>query len=313
LYYGRCNAHFHRRRPRHSAAFKAELEVEGSQIDDGFMTAAHITGVFIVKRHQHPEFHEQVWAFANEIANNPGCSIGNRTSVDNDAPPMGSRSQRKDTSPEMLDQQTNIDRNPGGRRSPSTGIYSQQRIAFHSREALFQPGDLGLTQTDYPTINAIEKAAIRRRSTPSVARSGTCSVTCSTSPASASTSTTARRASGPTTRTRRAACGLRSIPDTHGRNVGEALALMDSENGEALDAYRSGGLEQMDDKLTAPLGPVHGDQRHDDPRHGLPRRDDGRSRLDHRREGDLQQGPARPHARSPLLTPFYLAGDVSLS
>lgn len=70
--------------------FKAELEVEGSQIDDGFMTAAHLTAVFIVKSLNTPEFREQVLTFANAIANEPGCSIGNGHLFDNDAPPMGS-------------------------------------------------------------------------------------------------------------------------------------------------------------------------------------------------------------------------------
>lgn len=43
---------------------------------------------------------------------------------------------------------------------------------------------------------------------------------------------------------------LALYPDTHGRNVGELLALMSSEHSEALDAYRDGGIEKMDDKLT---------------------------------------------------------------
>lgn len=43
---------------------------------------------------------------------------------------------------------------------------------------------------------------------------------------------------------------LALYPDTHGRNVGELLALMTSEHSESLDAYREGGIEKMDDKLT---------------------------------------------------------------
>ena len=42
---------------------------------------------------------------------------------------------------------------------------------------------------------------------------------------------------------------LALYPETHGRNVGEGLALMSSEHSEALDAYRNGGLDQKDDKL----------------------------------------------------------------
>lgn len=43
---------------------------------------------------------------------------------------------------------------------------------------------------------------------------------------------------------------LALYPETHGRNVGEGLALMSSEHSEGLDAYRTGGLDQKDDKLT---------------------------------------------------------------
>jgi hypothetical protein len=42
---------------------------------------------------------------------------------------------------------------------------------------------------------------------------------------------------------------LALYPETHGRNAGEMLALMTSEESEALDAVRSGGLEHKDDKL----------------------------------------------------------------
>ncbi len=57
--------------------FKAELEVEGSKIDDGFMTAAHMTGDFIATHLSDPRFQALVLEWASEISSNPGCSIAN--------------------------------------------------------------------------------------------------------------------------------------------------------------------------------------------------------------------------------------------
>lgn len=57
--------------------YKAEIEIAGSQIDDGFMTAAHLTGVFIMQHIHSEDFRKRIWAFAAEIAGKPGCSIGN--------------------------------------------------------------------------------------------------------------------------------------------------------------------------------------------------------------------------------------------
>jgi hypothetical protein len=57
--------------------YKAEMEVEGSRIDDGFMTAAHMTGAFIMTHLSNPAFQRMAMDFAASIASNPGCSIAN--------------------------------------------------------------------------------------------------------------------------------------------------------------------------------------------------------------------------------------------
>lgn len=57
--------------------FSAAIDVEDAKLDDGFMTAAHLTGVFMLKHLHSPEFQKLCWDFANELASNPGCSIQN--------------------------------------------------------------------------------------------------------------------------------------------------------------------------------------------------------------------------------------------
>lgn len=150
----------------------------------------------------------------------------------------------------MLDQQTNIVATPvEGEVLPPVPSYSQQRIALHSREALFEPGDLGLSKTDYPTINAIEKASDQEaiytfRGTFWNVFRDVFNLACQRIHIN-----NRKKGFWPDDTDEKGRLRLALYPETHGRNVGEALALMDSENGEALDAYRTGGLEQMDDKL----------------------------------------------------------------
>lgn len=61
-----------------TGAISSSLKVEGSKIDDGQMTAAHITGAYITLLMQQPEFQQKVFAFAEElVANNPGARVAN--------------------------------------------------------------------------------------------------------------------------------------------------------------------------------------------------------------------------------------------
>lgn len=54
--------------------YSAEIDVQDSKLDDGYMTAAHLTGVFILKCINDPAFQQQCLAFAQElIESNPGC------------------------------------------------------------------------------------------------------------------------------------------------------------------------------------------------------------------------------------------------
>jgi hypothetical protein len=57
--------------------FKAELEVVDSKLDDGFMTAAHMTATFVATHLSNPAFQRMALDWAASIASNPGCSIGN--------------------------------------------------------------------------------------------------------------------------------------------------------------------------------------------------------------------------------------------
>lgn len=57
--------------------FKAELEVTDSKIDDGFMTAAHMTAAFVASHLSNPAFQRMALDWAATIASNPGCEIAN--------------------------------------------------------------------------------------------------------------------------------------------------------------------------------------------------------------------------------------------
>jgi len=57
--------------------FKAELEVTDSKLDDGFMTAAHMTAAFVATHLSNPAFQRMAMDWAASIASNPGCSIAN--------------------------------------------------------------------------------------------------------------------------------------------------------------------------------------------------------------------------------------------
>lgn len=58
--------------------FTINIDVENSKVDDGQMTAAHLTAAFIKNNIHTPLWHRQVWAFAEQIcAENAGTSIAN--------------------------------------------------------------------------------------------------------------------------------------------------------------------------------------------------------------------------------------------
>jgi hypothetical protein len=60
-------------------SFSADFNVEGAKLDDGFMTAAHVTGIYILQQLNDPEFQKKVWAFAETLVaqQGDGTSIGN--------------------------------------------------------------------------------------------------------------------------------------------------------------------------------------------------------------------------------------------
>lgn len=127
--------------------------------------------------------------------------------------------------------------------------YSAKRLRLHENEALLSAGDLGLTQTEYRTISAIEQDGNQE---PTYTFRGSLwdvfrdvfNLACQRVHIN-----NRKKGFWPDDTDEKGRLRLALYPDTHGRNVGEALALMDSENGEALDAYRTGGLDQKDDKL----------------------------------------------------------------
>lgn len=132
--------------------------------------------------------------------------------------------------------------------------YSQRRLALHKREAMFHPIDLGVTATPYPTIDAIEQ---QQGDEPIYTFRGkfwdvfrdVFNIACQRIHIN-------NREKGfwPDDTDDKGRNRLALYPDTHGRNVGEAIALMASEGSEGLDAYRSGGLDQKDDKLPTRSG-----------------------------------------------------------
>lgn len=130
--------------------------------------------------------------------------------------------------------------------SPS---YSQQRLALHEREAVLRPIDFDMSETPYPTLQSMEQDGDEE---PVYAFRGTFwnvfkdvfNMACQRVHIN-----NRKKGFWPDDTDETGRLRLALYRDTHGRNVGEALALMDSENGEALDAYRTGGLDQKDDKL----------------------------------------------------------------
>jgi hypothetical protein len=60
-------------------SFSADFNVEGAKLDDGFMTAAHVTGIYILQQLNDPEFQRKVWEFAETLVaqQGGGTSIGN--------------------------------------------------------------------------------------------------------------------------------------------------------------------------------------------------------------------------------------------
>jgi hypothetical protein len=158
----------------------------------------------------------------------------------------------------MLDTETNDVTPVEGEVLPpesSEPSYSQQRLVIHQREALFTPIDLGVTNTPYPTVSAIEEEAGEE---PTYTFRGkfwdvfrdVFNIACQRIHIN-------NREKGfwpnnvkpDGTPDEKGKLRLALYEDTHGRNVGEAIALMTSEGSEGLDAYRSGGLEHPDDKL----------------------------------------------------------------
>lgn len=59
-----------------SGIFSIGFDVEGSKQDDGYITAAHVAGVFLAQFVKTEEFQSRVWAFAQEITSDGG-RIGN--------------------------------------------------------------------------------------------------------------------------------------------------------------------------------------------------------------------------------------------
>lgn len=58
--------------------FTFNIDVEGSKIDDGQMTAAHLTAAYFRNQIQTEAWHRGVWAFAQLlVAQQPGASIAN--------------------------------------------------------------------------------------------------------------------------------------------------------------------------------------------------------------------------------------------
>lgn len=131
--------------------------------------------------------------------------------------------------------------------------YSAQRLAIHEREAVLSPADFGFSETPYPTLVRIEGPLTDDKLTEVIYTfkgpfwnvfRDVFNMACQRVHIN-----NRKKGFWPDDTDERGRLRLALYRDTHGRNVGEALALMDSENGEALDAYRSGGLDQKDDKL----------------------------------------------------------------
>lgn len=127
--------------------------------------------------------------------------------------------------------------------------YSERRLALHRNEALLNAGDMGFSVTPYPTVKMVEQVGNQE---PTYTFTGkfwdvfkdVFNMACQRIHIN-----NRQKGFWPDDTDEKGRLRLALYPDTHGRNVGEALALMDSENGEALDAYRTGGLDQKDDKL----------------------------------------------------------------
>jgi hypothetical protein len=60
-------------------SFSADFNVQNSSLDDGFMTAAHVTGIYVLQQLNNPEFQKLVWDFATNLVGDQteGRSIGN--------------------------------------------------------------------------------------------------------------------------------------------------------------------------------------------------------------------------------------------
>lgn len=58
--------------------FSLNIDVEDSKMDDGQMTAAHLTAAFFKNAIQTEAWHRQVWQFAEMLcAQQPGVAIAN--------------------------------------------------------------------------------------------------------------------------------------------------------------------------------------------------------------------------------------------
>jgi hypothetical protein len=127
--------------------------------------------------------------------------------------------------------------------------YSARRLALHKREALLESGDFGATETHYPTISTIYD---NNTGDPVYTFRGTFwevfrdvfNLACQRIHIN-----NRQKGFWPDDDTEEGRMRLALYAETHGRNVGEAIALITSETSEGLDAYRSGGLAQPDDKL----------------------------------------------------------------
>ncbi len=124
--------------------------------------------------------------------------------------------------------------------------YTEERLRLHERAALLRAEDF--IDQDYPTVKAIigwdgEPTYHFEGSFWQVFRDV---INMATQRIHINNR---RKGFWPDNTDERGSLRLALYPDTHGRNVGEGLALMTSEHSEGLDAYRSGGLDQKDDKL----------------------------------------------------------------
>lgn len=135
--------------------------------------------------------------------------------------------------------------------SPLPFSYSDSRLVVHERSAVLDEGGEGMTL--YPTLEEIiGDEGIDKADEIYVFKGTFWSVFRDVFELACQRIHLNNRKKGfwPNNDSPQGSLRLALYPDTHGRNVGELLALMSSEHSEALDAYREGGIDKTDDKLT---------------------------------------------------------------